>query len=190
MKTRAIIGFIIGCLILNILSSGDSAAVEVPGGKQTELGLYITAREAYKQWQEHPDRIQMLDVRTPEEYIFIGHAAMARNIPVRLINQRLTTGKKRPVLEANPDFMSKIKKYYRPEDKIFIMCRSGGRSAGAVNLLAKAGYRYVYNIIDGFEGDAVKEADSYYIGKRVKNGWKNSGAPWTYKLDPQLMYAD
>jgi hypothetical protein len=25
-------------------------------------------------------------------------------------------------------------------------------------------------------------------GKRTKNGWKNSGIPWTYDLDPQRMY--
>lgn len=33
------------------------------------------------------------------------------------------------------------------------MCRSGGRSAAAVNLLAGAGFTNVYNITDGMEGD-------------------------------------
>ena len=54
-------------------------------------------------------------------------------------------------------------------------CRSGGRSALAVNALAKAGFTNVYNIIDGFEGDKVAEEGSLYLGKRMKNGWKNSG---------------
>jgi hypothetical protein len=58
----------------------------------------------------------------------------------------------------------------------------------AVNLLAEAGFKQVYNITDGFEGDVVKDPESYYNGKRVKNGWRNSGAPWTYDLDPTLMY--
>jgi hypothetical protein len=45
----------------------------------------------------------------------------------------------------------------------------------------------VHNIIDGFEGDKVKDPESGYHGKRMKNGWKNS-APWTYDLDPALVW--
>jgi hypothetical protein len=30
----------------------------------------------------------------------------------------------------------------------------------------------------------VDDPDSVYHGKRLKNGWKNSGLPWTYDLDP------
>jgi len=189
MKTKTTIALVIGCLLFTLLGPNTAAALDVPRKKQTRLGLYITAREAYAQWQEDQNGIKILDVRTPEEYIFVGHAPMARNIPVGLVNQRQTAEKKGLVMEANPNFLSEINKQYRPEDKIYIMCRSGGRSAKAVNLLAEAGYKNVYNVIDGFEGDAVKESDSYYRGKRVKNGWKNSGAPWTYKLAPQLMYA-
>ena len=69
-----------------------------------------------------------------------------------------------------------------------IMCRSGARSAVSVNKLAKAGFKNVYNITDGFEGDKLKVPGSYNNGKRLVNGWKNSGAPWTYKLDPKLAY--
>ncbi len=43
-------------------------------------------------------------------------------------------------------------------------------------------------IVDGFEGDALKLPESYNNGRRLVNGWKNSGAPWTYRLDPQLTY--
>jgi hypothetical protein len=49
-------------------------------------------------------------------------------------------------------------------------------------MLAEAGFSDVYTITDGFEGDADKNGD------RTRNGWKNSGAPWTYKLDPELVY--
>jgi hypothetical protein len=58
-----------------------------------------------------------------------------------------------------------------------------------VNRLTKAGFKNVYNIFDGFEGDKIKDAESYYDGKRMKNGWRNCGAPWTYDLDPKLLYA-
>jgi hypothetical protein len=39
-----------------------------------------------------------------------------------------------------------------------------------------------------FKVDAVEDPESYHNGKRVKNGWKNSEAPWTYKLEPNLVY--
>jgi len=164
------------------------AASDLPKEKQTALGLYLTAKEAFSKWHVDSDKVVVLDVRTPEEYIFVGHAVMARNIPVRVLNQELTAKKRRPVMEPNPDFVSKVKRDYKVTDTIFIMCRSGGRSALAVNLLAEAGFQQVYNITDGFEGDSVKDPQSYYNGKRVKNGWRNSGAPWTYKLEPNLMY--
>ena len=48
----------------------------------------------------------------------------------------------------------------------------------------------VYNIIDGFEGDKVAEEGSLYLGKRLKNGWKNSGSPWTYDGDPDLLWIE
>lgn len=164
------------------------AETSLPQSKQTALGLYLTAKEAFSKWHVDADKVVVLDVRTPEEYIFVGHAPMARNIPVRVLNRELTAKEKRPVMGPNPNFVSQVKKGYKFSDTILVMCRSGGRSAMAVNLLAEAGFKNVYNITDGFEGDSVKDPQSYFNGKRVKNGWKNSGAPWTYKLEPNLMY--
>ncbi len=34
------------------------------------------------------------------------------------------------------------------------------------------------------EGSKVQDGDSVYDGMRMKNGWKNSGLPWTYEIDP------
>ena len=67
------------------------------------------------------------------------------------------------------------------------MCRSGGRSAMAVNRLAQAGFTNVYQIIDGMEGDAVEDPDSVFLGHRFRNGWKNAGLPWTYEPDLEHM---
>lgn len=67
------------------------------------------------------------------------------------------------------------------------MCRSGGRGAMAVNQLAEAGFTQVYNIVDGMEGDAVEDPESVFQGQRLRNGWKNSGLPWTYKIDPERL---
>jgi hypothetical protein len=33
----------------------------------------------------------------------------------------------------------------------------------------------------------VAEQDSVFHGQRMKNGWKNSGCPWTYQLTPERM---
>ena len=49
------------------------------------------------------------------------------------------------------------------------------------------GYENVFNITDGFEGDTVNDPESMYHGQRMKNGWKNSGIPWTFNVDIELM---
>ena len=187
MKGKLLLLVVLSWIIVS-LGAFALAASDLPKEKQTALGLYLTAKEAFSKWHVDSDKVVVLDVRTPEEYIFVGHAPMARNIPVRVLNQELTAKNRRPVMEPNPDFVSQVKTDYKVTDTILVMCRSGGRSAFAVNLLAEAGFKQVYNITDGFEGDAVKDPQSYYNGKRVKNGWRNSGAPWTYKLEPNLMY--
>ena len=54
--------------------------MEIPIEKQTSLGLYATAKEAYEIWVNSPDTVKILDVRTLDEYINIGHAAMALSL--------------------------------------------------------------------------------------------------------------
>lgn len=165
----------------------------IPEKKQTVLGLYVTAKEAYAMWHINKDTVKILDVRTPEEYIFVGHAPMAYNIPIKFLKRVdnkpvLDAEKKKPAMELNPHFVEEVKKNFKESDTILVHCRSGARSASATNLLADAGFKKVYNIIDGFEGDKIHDENSYFNGKRMKNGWKNAGAPWTYKLNPDLMY--
>ncbi len=45
----------------------------------------------------------------------------------------------------------------------------------------------LYNIIDGMEGDVFEDPESVFLDQRLKNGWKNSGLPWTYHLNPERM---
>jgi len=161
--------------------------IQVPQAKQTALGLYVTAKEAYEMWKAEPERVKVLDVRMVEEYVFIGHAAMAFNIPVAFPKYVWDANKRKYSFEINPDFIDHVKELFKPDDTIVAMCRSGGRSAFAINMLAKAGFTNIWNIIDGFEGDTVNDPESVYHGKRMKNGWKNS-APWTYALDPTMVW--
>jgi len=164
-------------------ADGEATKSELPKGKQTSLGLYVTAAEAYDKWLAAPDVVKVFDVRTLEEYIYVGHAPMAWNIPLLFQTHEWNAEKGYFAFQPNPDFLSQAKEVAGLEDTIMVMCRSGGRSAMAVNMLADAGFTNVYQITDGMEGDAVKDPLSVFQGQRLKNGWKNSGLPWTYKPD-------
>ncbi|MGD0639999.1 MAG: rhodanese-like domain-containing protein [Roseiarcus sp.] len=159
----------------------------LPKAKQTSLGLYLTARQAYEKWKADPDRVKIIDVRTPEEYVYVGHAEMAWNIPVAVATYQWDNSGRDLQPIPNPDFLPRVKALFKPADTLLVMCRSGGRSALSVNLLAQAGFTQVHNIVDGMEGDLVKDPESLYHGKRLKNGWKNSNLPWTYDIDPKKM---
>ncbi len=167
----------------------DSVAADsrLPEGKQTTLGLYVTAKEAYEMWQAAPDQVKIIDVRTPEEYALIGHAEMAWNVPLGFITYQRTDGRFEHGAKMNPDLVAEVKGLAAPTDTLLVMCRSGGRSALAVNQLAGAGFTKVYNITDGMEGDKVEDPDSVFVGKRMKNGWKNWGLPWVYSIDPDKI---
>jgi len=159
---------------------------QLPEGKQTIPGLYVTAVEAYEKWKAAPDNVKVIDVRTPEEYAFVGHAEMAWNIPLAFVTYQRKGGKTEYGPKMNPDFVTEVKTIAGLTDTLLVMCRSGDRSAMAVNTLTKAGFKNVYNIIDGFEGDKVKDPDNVFYGKRMRNGWKNS-APWVYDIDPEKI---
>jgi rhodanese-related sulfurtransferase len=159
----------------------------IPEGKRTTLGLYVTAKEAYEKWKATPEKVTVLDVRTPEEYLFVGHPTMAWKVPVAVQSYLWDEAKGQYPMRPLGDFVARVQTLAKPEDTICVMCRSGGRSAIAVNLLAKAGFTRVFQILDGMEGDLIKDADSVFNGQRLKNGWKNAGCPWTYKLTPDRL---
>jgi rhodanese-related sulfurtransferase len=159
----------------------------LPKEKQTALEFYVTAREAYEKWQAAPEKVKIIDVRTPEEYLFVGHPTMAWKIPVAVQSYQWDAEKQKFPMTPLLDFASRVSQVAKPEDTLMLMCRSGGRSAIAVNFLAKAGFKNVYNIIDGMEGDANADSDCVAQAQPLKGGWKNSGCPWTKKLTPDRM---
>jgi rhodanese-related sulfurtransferase len=80
-----------------------------------------------------PGGIYLLDVREDDEWA-AGHAPDAVHIPVGALNQRV----------------GEI-----PQDQeVYVICRSGARSAYAAQALAGAGWRAV-NVADGMTGWAV-----------------------------------
>jgi rhodanese-related sulfurtransferase len=180
----------IASLALSLSATADTnekATSPLPAAKQTTLGLYATAKDAYELWRAAPEAIKIIDVRTPEEFLFIGHADMAWNIPLAKQSYEWDPEKKQLPMSLLPDFVTRVQTVAGTDDTLLVMCRSGGRSAMAVNLLAQAGFKNVYNITDGVEGDAVKEPNSVFHGQRLVNGWKNSALPWTYAIDPDRM---
>jgi rhodanese-related sulfurtransferase len=172
---------------LNMNKLNAEMASQLPKDKQTNPGLYMTAAQAYEAWKAAPDQIKVLDVRIPEEYALVGHPEMAWNIPLAFVTYQRKDGKFEYAVKMNPDFITEVKTIAGPRDTLLVMCRSGGRSAMAVNQLAAAGFNDAYNIIDGMEGDKVDDPGSVFIGKRMRNGWKNSGLPWVYGVDPDKM---
>lgn len=175
-------------VLLAAVTVATAADAPADQRKHTKAGLYATAKEAYEMWKKDKDKINIVDCRTPEEYGFVGHPAMAFNIPSKFMTYEWNEEKKEYVMKTNDKFVDLVKARFKTDDVIMILCRSGHRSAESVNKLFEAGFTNVYNIIDGFEGDKDGNQDSPTFGKRTINGWSNSGAPWTYDLDKNLAY--
>ncbi len=173
-------------LLTSTMTLAASEESTLPERKQTTLGLYVTAAQAYEKWDAAPDQVKIIDVRTPEEYAFVGHPDTAWNIPLAFVTYQRKNGKTEYGPKWNADFVAEIKKLAGLNDTLLVMCRSGDRSAKAVNELAAAGFKNAYTVTDGFEGDKVKDAGSVFNGKRMRNGWKNS-APWVYDIDPEKI---
>jgi len=168
-------------------TKAENEVITIPESKRTTPGLYLTAAQAYAKWKAGPENVTIIDVRTPEEYVFVGHPEMVWNIPLKLVAYEPDGARRKFTMKPNVDFVSEVKKIVQPTDTVLFICRSGSRSAAAANLLAEEGFQQVFNIIDGFEGDQVSDPESLTYGKRVKNGWKNAGLPWTYDVDQAKM---
>ena len=163
---------------------------EVPEYKQTRAKLYITSREAFDEIQAEENKILFLDVRTRAEVEVVGMPTVAdANIPYMFMSEPMTWDDDWGSFKMtrNLNFLDAVKQRLQEKgltqnDKVFLMCRSGGRSASAADLLGEAGFTNVYSVVDGYEGDKAKS------GKRTLKGWKNSDLPWSYKLDKKKMY--
>jgi rhodanese-related sulfurtransferase len=181
------------CLFAVFATAASAADVStVPTVKQTKLGKYFTSQEAAAFVAQNAPKTLFLDIRTPAEVTFLGMAAPAdANVPYMVDPpfQEWDNAKSSFKLEGNPDPEVRRRlsaKGLGPNDTIILMCRSGDRSAAASNLLAEAGFKNVYSVVDGYEGDLA--ADGPKAGQRAVNGWKNAGLPWSYKLDKAKMY--
>lgn len=171
--------------------AGDAA---VPDAKKSSPGLYVTAADTYKRLTEAGNKALLIDIRSRAEVAFLGMPTIAvANIPYQLVGSFDEWDEKAQnfKLQPNSEFTLRVdelvqKRGLSKETPLYLICRSGNRSAKAANLLTLAGFRQVYTVIDGFEGDTAK--DGPRKGERVVNGWKNAGLPWSYKLNKDAMY--
>ena len=109
------------------------AGDKLPKMKQTTLGLYVTAAQAYEMWKAAPDKVKIIDVRTPEEFAFVGHPEMAWNVSVAFVTYQRKDGKFTYGPQMNTTFVEQVREIAQPSDILLVTCRSGGRGAMAVN---------------------------------------------------------
>ena len=182
-------------IALSLMSTASFAAPEPSNPKkQTPWKLYVDSKEAYEMKQKMGDKVLFVDVRDPIEIMFTGFTDVVDiNIPFKTANKEAWHNKK-PVfsMEKNADFEKSIastlkEKALTKDAPIILMCRSGGtRGAPSAMQLWDKGYTNVYVVTDGFEGGKIKNGEQK--NWRLVNGWKNSGLPWSYKLNIEKMF--
>ncbi|TAG44967.1 MAG: hypothetical protein EAZ30_16540 [Betaproteobacteria bacterium] len=157
------------------------AVPEIAANKRTRSGKYLFASDAHAFVSSRD--VLFIDVRTRGEFSFVGVAeGVQAHVPFVDMTEASQWEPKsgRYAVSGNLRFVQEIAKYVHSRDlgrdaKIVLICRSGDRSASAADALADAGYRNVYSVVDGFEGDLSA------AGRRDVNGWKNAGLPWSYR---------
>ena len=142
-------------------------------GAKMEYNDDVTAEEAAEMVKKGA---LLIDVRSPQEFLYAGHAAGAVNVPVffvRIDLPPLETRMKiaklerekgkaihplkifRPMMDENGKFVEEVKKAVGGNltRTVVVMCRSGERSVYAANKLAKNGFDEVYNLEGGYVFD-------------------------------------
>lgn len=123
----------------------------------------LTPQAAWDLIQQNPTAV-LVDVRTKMEYAYVGHPIGAINIP----------WKDGPNWELNSRFVDDVRKIAPAADApILLLCRSGQRSLAAARALEDAGYQYLVNITDGFEGPLDDNHHRCTLG-----GWRFCKLPW------------
>jgi rhodanese-related sulfurtransferase len=171
-----------------IVAAGTSYQYAVK--HKDHAGSDVTPSEAFKMAQADAHTF-IVDVRTRPEYVLVGHPTTAHHLPIKFWTGKHTT--KGYGMTMNASFAQDLTSRFDPKtDTLIFMCRSGARSCAAADAAEKAGWptSKIYNMLGGFEGDKIKNANSAFNGKRTMGGWKNEGLPWTYKVDDKLAYPE
>ncbi len=163
----------------------------------TPFDLYLDPLEAYEMKGADPQGVVFIDIRNRAELQNVGFAdSVDANIPLFFFDTAEWKSK-----EGSPYGRYRRAYNLRFEEAVdglvaargldrdaplILMCKSGSRVPIAARLLHDAGYTRVYTQHEGFEG--IKATSGPSEGKRVVNGWKNRGLPWSYRLPTAAMY--
>lgn len=121
----------------------------------------VTPDEAWKLFVN--GQAHLVDVRAAEERKFVGHVPNTFHVAWQ-------TG---PALIKNPRFLRELENKLSKDAVILLLCRSGKRSAAAAEAATAAGFRYVFNVSEGFEGDLNENQQ-----RGASGGWRQRGLPW------------
>ena len=129
----------------------------------------VSPRQAWEALGTDP-KAQMVDVRTDAEWAYVGLPDLTETgkQPVLIPWQQF------PSMQVNAEFTEHLRRAgFKPEHRIYFLCRSGVRSAAAADAAIKAGFPHAYNVADGFEGPPDAEGHRGALA-----GWKAEALPW------------
>ena len=104
--------------------------------------------------------VELLDVRTQEEWDNVGKPDGEK----LGLKTHFVTIVRSPDPSANKEFIEEVKKKIEPNKQLLIICKAGGRSMMAAQLLSQEEIKCI-NISDGFEGNGESP------------GWKSENLP-------------
>lgn len=178
---RSVRRLLLSTLIFFVGTGVSSCTHKKDTPKFIHAGGDLTPKQAYKMLMEDAEHTFLIDCRFMAEYEFLGHPPMAYNIPYQFWSPKRR--------EKNPDFVQDVEEKFKKTDTLLIICRSGRRSCLACDKLALAGFKHIFNVLGGFEGEKVENKNSPHYGhRRYINGWQRDGLPYTYKLEKKLVY--
>lgn len=125
---------------------------------------HLLPKDALDFLHKEPDAL-FIDCRSEAEYFFVGHAVGSMHV----------AWYDGPDWELNPHFVNDVRKLggHSTDRPVVLICRSGKRSVDAGLALEAAGFKRVFNVLHGFEGDLN---DVHQRGRL--NGWRHDGLPW------------
>jgi rhodanese-related sulfurtransferase len=129
----------------------------------------VTPEAAWQALSDDPDAV-LCDVRTEPEWAFVGVPDLSpAGKEAVLIPWQVY-----PAMQVNASFLDALREAgVTPEQRVFFMCRSGGRSLAAARAAEAAGYTRAFNVDGGFEGPTDSSGHRGHTA-----GWKADGLPW------------
>lgn len=115
----------------------------------------VNPKQAFEKTQND---VPYLDVRTPEEFSQ-GRPQGSVNVPIMICDEQTCQ------MIPNPDFIAQVETQFSKDKPLVVGCKMGGRSLRACQILDSAGFKTLYNVDGGFDGNSETP------------GWAQEGLP-------------